>query len=249
MKRLTNRIVVVSILLMVIFAAGCGAKPEIGDDIKGLSYTQSDMADYPGFKVPKDSDGNVYRDTYTMEDTPNFQILNSVTNHPEMGDERDFVRIAEKGSGGTFVTRQKVEPGKEYVVSIFVCNDASSFLNDEKYDYTAIAKKVTVLTYGSDHLEAGKVGHISGVVTCPEAEPNLVFDAALIESDENVKITCVPGSAWIRSDGAINGKKLDDSFFDGQGVFVGYDLPDGNLPGGPEHACIVYYTIKVEKMK
>lgn len=49
------------------------------------------------------------RPTYTMAQPAKSATFNSITDNAAVGDERDFVRIAEAGSGRTFTSELIVE--------------------------------------------------------------------------------------------------------------------------------------------
>ena len=59
------------------------------------------------------------RTTFTWEDPAPYATFNSITNNPQLGDERNFVRIREVKDGEKFGDEITVEPGKTYEVYIY----------------------------------------------------------------------------------------------------------------------------------
>ena len=69
------------------------------------------------------------RPTYTNESPSDHVTFNSITDNIAIGDERNFVRIAEAGINYELVDTLAIEPGKEYIVYIYYHNNAASNLN------------------------------------------------------------------------------------------------------------------------
>ena len=66
------------------------------------------------------------RKTFTWEDPAPYATFNSITNNPQLGDERNFVRIREVKDGEKFGDEVTVEPGKTYEVYIYYHNNADA---------------------------------------------------------------------------------------------------------------------------
>ena len=77
------------------------------------------------------------RPTFTMEKPAKYAVFNSITNNPAVGDERDFVRIAEinDDKSETYRSDIQIRPGKSYEVFIYYHNNASATLNDAAHNY------------------------------------------------------------------------------------------------------------------
>ncbi len=186
------------------------------------------------------------RPTFTMEKPATYPTFNSITNNPVMGDERDFVRIVEKGSGGTFNSHQEIEAGKEYVVSIYIHNNASATFNDKAHDYSGVARDVRVVSYFPTELAAGVEGKVDGMVISSNAKPQKVWDEAYITPKEDVKISYVAGTARIQNDWDADGTVLSDKLFTKEGVFIGLNELNGVILGCEAYSSLIFYTLKVE---
>lgn len=69
------------------------------------------------------------RPTYTIQKPADHVTFNSITDNPTIGDERNFVRIYEVGSGQNLGDSVELKPGKIYEVYAAFHNNASSNLN------------------------------------------------------------------------------------------------------------------------
>ena len=64
------------------------------------------------------------RKTFTWEDPAPYATFNSITNNPQIGDERDFVRVREINDHGTYGDQVTLEAGHTYEVYIYYHNNA-----------------------------------------------------------------------------------------------------------------------------
>ncbi len=195
------------------------------------------------------------RDTYTMAKPADKVIFNSIIDQTTMGDERNFVRVAEVGSNQPVTDSVKVTPGKEYQVWIYFHNDASSSMNTEEHGYVGIAKGVKVFSGLSTFtINSKQKATISGVVSwANDTNPNKVWDDAFLETDskENIALKIVEGSATIYNNygkGDYNGTTLPNALFEGDGTYIGYKKSSpGVLPGCDEYSGHIVYKIKAEQ--
>ena len=66
------------------------------------------------------------RTTFTWDDPAPYATFNSITDNPQLGDERNFVRIREVQDGNTFGDEVQLEVGKTYEVYIYYHNNADA---------------------------------------------------------------------------------------------------------------------------
>ena len=70
------------------------------------------------------------RDTFTIEKPATRVVLNSITNNPDIGDERNFVRIRKlANTNDKWSDDLKITESGEYVVRMYVHNNAADNLN------------------------------------------------------------------------------------------------------------------------
>lgn len=194
--------------------------------------------------------GPTDRPTYTMAAPADHAVFNSIIDSSSIGDERDFVKIVEKGVGGTYSSKITLEPNKEYDVYIYYHNDASATYNDKAHSYAGVATDARLAASFPLELAAGEEGAVSGVISwtnlADRDTKQEVWDEAWVTASEDMTLHYVTGSAKIYNGGASNGKVLSTNLFSEQGTYIGYDDLNGILMGCDEYAGHVNYTIQTQ---
>jgi uncharacterized repeat protein (TIGR01451 family)/LPXTG-motif cell wall-anchored protein len=180
------------------------------------------------------------RPTFKVNDPADYITFNSITDNPNVGDERNFVVVkdAANTNDGGWQDNITVQPGKEYLVRVYVHNNAASSLN-----LTALNTRVMASVPNT----TGKNVSISGFVTADNATPNKIWDDIHFNSGQDFNLTYVPGSAEIYNNGYAAGgagKSLPDSIVTNSGALIGYNGPDGKVPGCFQYANYVYFKVK-----
>ena len=206
------------------------------------------------------------RDTYTMESPAPRAVFNSITDNPTIGDEREFVRIGTLKSGDSLddldslVARTEmkssvvIEPGKQYLVSIYYHNDAGSNKNTEDTEechHCGIATGTRVFTSFPKVLTPGAEGKvnadISWTINNDEANRQKVWDdVALTTSAKKVYLEYVTDSAAIYND-VLHGTKLPSGMFEEAGTLIGYDILDGGIPGCEQYHGRIFYVLEAKE--
>ncbi|MBR6965140.1 hypothetical protein IKH83_02405 [Candidatus Saccharibacteria bacterium] len=182
------------------------------------------------------------RQTYTMESPAPHATFNSITDNPILGDERDFVRVAE--DDGTYANEVELEDGKIYMVYIGYHNDAASSTNETG---EGISKNTRVVTDFPKQIAAGEKGTIYAKILSDTAEPHSVWDEAYITAKEDLKIEYIPGTALIHNDWDLDGTELPASLFTAEGALIGVNEANGTVYGCAEFSGYVIYRFKVYK--
>lgn len=194
------------------------------------------------------------RDTFTMGALPGYAMFNSVIDNPVVGDERNFVRVREIGSGETYSDEVEVIPGKEYEVYILIHNDAASDTNLEE---NIVATNVRLASAYPTIINSDKRGMISGLLSWRFVKPDslnktyeaTIWDEAyLISKTDGVVIRYKTGTAMIHNYGKTGGSVLSTALFTEEGTPLGYDHLEGSISGGVAHASYVTYTLICEKI-
>lgn len=185
------------------------------------------------------------RTTYTMESPAPSAVFNSITDNPTIGDERNFVRIAEKDSGTTFGDEIKIEPGKEYEVYIGYHNDAATSTNATG---KGIAQQVRLSSTFPNELKAGERGSVSAIISAYNTTPEKIWDEAYITADKDVTLSFKAGSAIVYNGWGINGSVLSQDLFTEKGTYLGVDKLDGIVFGCAEYSGHVIYVLKVNEV-
>ena len=178
------------------------------------------------------------REVRSIQNPFTWITFNSYTDNPNIGgDERDFVGIREAGTNNKWSNAVQVQPGKEYVVRIYMHNNARADMNLVAENVTARMNLPTT---------AGKSVKVDGAISASNARPQMVYDDATFTSDKDFNIAYVPGSALFENNsvGANGGVKLPDSLLDQRGALIGYDKLDGRVPGCFQYDG--YVTVRVK---
>ena len=175
----------------------------------------------------------------------NTVTFNSITNNPNLGDERNFVGARENtgvnaGINNTWNANEIVaEDGKEYLVRIYAHNNNPNGTN-------GIAKDVTL--HYTLPTEAGTELSVQGSIDSSNATPSRVWDDVVFKSADGRKfyLDYIEGSALYENNGvgANGGVQLSDSVITSNGAKIGYDSLNGEIPGCFQYAS--YTTIRVK---
>lgn len=166
-------------------------------------------------------------------------VFNSIVNNPGYGDERAFFTGRDNAitSGGWSDPVTNVQPGKEYLLRIFVHNNANQSLNASGKGVAVNTKvKVSLPTETAKDLVA------TAAISADNAQPQTVTDTLNFKSANNVKLTYVPGSAEIDTKD-MKAVKLSDSIVT-TGATVGSDAINGKWKGCFDDAGWVYLKVK-----
>lgn len=188
------------------------------------------------------------RKLYTMKNPADEPTFNSISDNNIVGNETNFVRVAESGSKTAYADSIKVVPGKEYVVWIFYHNDAKSSLNQSGKGIARGVRVTTGLT--SWTVNASKPVKISGVISATNTNPLEVWDEAILTTDsqKDVVLKYVEGSAKIYNQGSLNGTVIPESLFSKEGAYIGHNKFSGIIPGCEEYSGHILYRIRAEQV-
>lgn len=176
------------------------------------------------------------RPTYTIEHPADHVTFNSITNNPNIGDERNFVGIRESGSTGTWSDDMTVQPGKSYVVRMYVHNNAASNLNKVAKDVTA---KFNLPTSTAKSLQ------VNGFLSASNATPQEVYDHATFKSSQDFNLAYQSGTLkYYNNHFGSTGATISENVFTSTGAKLGYDKLDGNIPGCFQYAGYLTFTVK-----
>lgn len=174
-------------------------------------------------------------------------VFNSFINTPTYGDERNFVRVAPVVDGqaptqANFTEQVTAEPGEEYWVRTFVHNNANQSTNESGL---GVAENTRVRMLIADGPANGidVMSHISA----DNATPELVWDTGTFaNSEQRFNLEYVNGSARLYNIANQGGIALSDAIVSDNGVQIGYNAMNGDLPGCFEFAAYVYARVRVE---
>lgn len=191
------------------------------------------------------------RTTFTMAKPSSYITFNSITdNNKEVGDERYFVSASPytgSAANNKWTDSTTVENGKEYVVRMYVHNNAGSNLN-------LIAQNVRA--YIVLPTTTGTSIDVSGKIYSSNANPTTVWDHTTFKSANGAKfnLAYVDGSAkYYNTDKngnsrsfSLDGLNDKNDLFTSTGKLLGYNQMDGKLPGCMEYSGYVTFHVKAQ---
>lgn len=183
------------------------------------------------------------RTTFTIEKPATYVTFNSITNNRDYGDERNFViaKDAAHTQAGGWSDNVTVQDGKEYLVRMYVHNNAAANLN---------LKATNTRVMANVPKTQAKTHRIDGYVSANNANPNRVYDHVHFSSDKEFTMTYVAGSArYYNNLNPQNGYQLPDAIVTQAGAQVGYDKMDGVVPGCFQYSGIATFKLRAETKK
>ncbi len=181
------------------------------------------------------------RTTFTIEKPATYNTFNSITNNPNIGDERNFVGIRETTAANVWNDDMTVQPGKEYYVRMYVHNNAAANLNQVAENVTAKFNLPTT---------TGKSVQVNGFLNSSNSNPTEVYDHATFNSPTDFNLAYVSGSLKYENNAfGPNGTPLSESIFTSTGAKLGYDKLDGKIPGCFQYAGYVTFKVKPQFAK
>ena len=125
------------------------------------------------------------RPSFTMEEPPNYAVLNSITDHPEFGNEFDFVSITDLSTGKCYRGDEIItlKPNQEYRVEAFCRNDAA---NNGNY-----ANNVTFSARMPRTMQAGANKQITVEFSSTSTVPETVSGSVMLKANQNLIIEYV----------------------------------------------------------
>jgi len=185
------------------------------------------------------------RKTFTWENPATYATFNSITDNPNLGDERNFVRVKEVGTDDKYADDVEVSVGKEYEIYVLYHNDASANLNKSG---KGIADDVKLKMAFPEHLQKGESAVMKGTITSSNTKPKKVWDSAYLKATEEVYLRYVANSAVIHNGGSSNGSILDQDSLFGKGVLLAYWNSEwGMIPGCDEYSGYVTFRVKADQ--
>lgn len=182
------------------------------------------------------------RPTYTIDNPADRVTFNSITNNPNIGDERNFVGIREANSSNVWYDNVKVQEGKEYYVRLYVHNNAATSLNESGKGIAKDVKAVVNLP-----TTTSKSIQVNGFINSSNASPQEVYDHATFTGDKDFNLSYVGGS--LKYENNAGNFSLPESIFTSAGAKLGYDKMDGNIPGCFQYSGYVTFKVKPQVAK
>ena len=217
--------------------------------LKGLVPSRSNRSDFEVNQLP----GSIplwgpQRGIYAAEKPATIPVFNSITNNPAIGDERYFVRIGEINPEKTVLDTKEIclKAGKQYLVHIYVCNDASETVNDSKHQHQGVALVTHLYTNYPKFVLPNKRGYVFAKITAKNSEPESIWHGVAVTANEGVKLNYIVGSSRIYNEWDANRSVLSTNLFSEEGTLLGLNVLNGVIPGGDKYRCIVTYVLQAK---
>jgi uncharacterized repeat protein (TIGR01451 family) len=185
------------------------------------------------------------RPTYTIQQPADHVTFNSITNNPNYGDERTFfdVKPDTNNNQGGFVDKINVQDGQVLYLRVYVHNNAADNLNDPNFTGPGVAHNTKVRVYLP--TATAKDLRANAYISASNAAPQEVYDTVDFTSTGFFGLEYVPGSAIAYNNAVPAGMQLSDSIVT-SGAPIGYNQPDGNVPGCFQYVNLVTLKVKVK---
>ena len=187
------------------------------------------------------------RKMFSWDDPAPYATFNSIIDNPQIGDERNFVRIREVADGNKFGDEVTLEVGKTYEVYIYYHNNADA--HDVGKTAIGIADGAAVQSSFPATVMKGEKATVTGKIFASDTDPLAVWDGAYMTATEDMYLRYVPGTAIIHNGGQLNGQSIGPDYLFGDGALLGYNQFSGILPGCNEYAGYITYQIFADAPK
>ena len=181
------------------------------------------------------------RATFTWDDPAPYATFNSITDNPQLGDERNFVRIREVKDGNNFGDEVQLEVGKTYEVYIYYHNNADG--HEVGQTAIGIADGAAVKSSFPATVRQGERATVTGTIFASDTDPLEVWDGAYMTATRDLYLRYVPGTATIHNGGELDGQSIGPDYLFGDGALLGYNKFSGILPGCNQYAGYITYQI------
>lgn len=237
-----------ALVAAMLVVALIGASTQWFGLVASVDETPSGVIDLPagdeeGHQITPATWGPTDRDVVSVQSRNSVVTLNSMVDNPVQGDERNFMQIRPSTAGNESYTDELVlTPGDVYVGYVYFKNDASPDAADAVAENTRLKLEVPGVVHGSANAYAR--------LSSDNAVPGEVWDGitlVLPEPNQEAALRYVSGSATLHTGGAADGTPLDDALFEAEGVLLGCDALDGNLPSRDECGGYVTFELRVDQ--
>ena len=181
------------------------------------------------------------RATFTMAHPANYVTFNSITDNPDVGDERNFLRVRDSderywGAGttnGWTDTISNMQEGHTYDVRMYVHNNGV----EDKYLAENVKAHINLPTAEDVY---GKQFEVNGYLYASNAKPSEIWDNIVLKSDKAFHVKVVSAKYYnnVRTE-ATSGFDLGSEVYtakgEGTGALLGFDQMNGYM-----NSCLKY---------
>ena len=175
------------------------------------------------------------RQTFTMQNPPDFVTFNSITDNPDVGDERNFLRVRDADeqywqqgtTNGWTDTISNMQAGHTYDVRMYVHNNGIEGL----YLAQNVRAHVNLPTSANSW---GKQYEVNGYLYSSNATPKEIWDNIVLKSDQDFHVKVVSAKYYNNLNTEKQGGfDLTDDIYtakgEGTGALLGYNEMNGYI--------------------
>ena len=177
------------------------------------------------------------RPTFTWTNTATYVTFNSITDNPQVGDERPFLSGKVTSASGNVVDNIQVNDNDEVSLRVYFHNNAAANLN-----LTATNTRVSILLPRT----SATTTFASSYISADNANPRIVSDSVDFSGVRPFTLEYIPGSARLTNNVFTSGTSLSDNIVTPAGALVGYNAIDGNVPGCGQFSGFVTMKVRVK---
>ncbi len=188
---------------------------------------------------------------YTYTDSSGDAQLNSDRDDPEFGDERACIWLTEVGSSERV---DQLIVGETYQLHVRIVNDGAEDQSLEnvqvKIGHCESGRTFRVESDGQISYTAGQKYVVNAIIEYSESgriSAGAKYDLVGHDSQTMANLRRT-GKAKLYNAGRLNGAQVNHAQLLlplGEGILIGYDDQDGNLPYGKEYACELKINFKL----
>jgi len=177
----------------------------------------------------------------TASGGPSFPAFNSITDNPNIGDERNFVGLRQQTTADVpNIWHDDVwaDPGDVFYMRVYVKN--SEAVTNATAEFIQDAKLKMWINSGENAFA------VFGMLSAANAET--VWDGATIHTDPGVEVVLDPGTVLLENNAHPDGGlALGTDAFSDVGQALGFDAMDGLIKPGYQFASYVTVQLRVVK--
>lgn len=181
------------------------------------------------------------RNTFTLNSPATYAVLNSITDNPNFGDERNFVQVknAKITNAGSWKDTLEVHLGDEIYVRAYYENSAGDNFRDDPTSWIQGAR--AYLTYHTDGDFLNPVG-----VQIHADNASTVWDGATLRSKTLFRLVPEEKSGLIENNFHTDGYPFAVSTMTSpDGLLLGYQKMDGTIIPGFQYSGYISFKFRV----
>ena len=203
---------------------------------------------------PKDKDcckNGPDRPALAMDMRTPTPVFNSIVNNPIVGDERYYIRIGKITPTATIMKPGiEIEPGWQYLVYVYVNNNASPSRNGRSNNHEAVSLKTRLSCSFPDVVSPDSPGDLKATILSENANPRSTWCSIPITSSvERISLRYVLGSSRIFNDWKASGSIIPSSLFSSDGTLMGLNELNGVIPAGEKYQSVIAFVLQADSLR